>query len=440
MFNHRAITRIQSIILIAIIVVAAVSVGIAYVLLNSEESSETIKIGVLGDLDSFTGKKNWRGAVLALEQINQKGGILGKSVELIKEDMNIGEDPIVEVSSALTRLITLDKVDYVIGTGSGQIGFMIQEIIAEHKIIFIDYLATTDSLTQRVLDDYDKYKYFFKYNPANTTQLGKAMLDQLLHIRDITGFNKIGYLAEDLEWTQEITDILDTVLPEVYGFDLVYKGKSIPDTVDFSSYFAAAEAAGVEILMPLISGSNGIIVAKEYNDRQSPMIIYGGLLGGTTEKESWEQTDGKCSFITGLFIPVNARYPLTNKTLPFCDVYENRWNENASYNSAVTYDTIRFVLADALERAGSMDTEAVIKALENIEVETTLARHFAFTSSHDVLYKEGMFSDPDDYGHTSTLFQWQEDGKVIPIYPKWLMEEAGSTYQYPPWSGPWDNS
>jgi len=435
-----ALTRIQSIFLISIIVIAAVGGTVAYVWLREQEqSSETIKIGILADLDGFAGQKYYRGALLAVEQINQEGGILGKPVELIGEDMSSGDDPIADVSIALTRLITLHNVDFVIGSGNGQIGLMIQDIIAEHKMIFISYTSSTDALTQRVLDDYDTYKYFFKYNPANTTQLAISMSDCLLQIREITGFNKIGYLAVDSDWAKDITNELDIVLPEIYGFDLVYQGRSTPDTVDFSSYFAAAEAAGVETLLPFISGTNGISFVKEYYDRQSPMIIYSGLLFGATERESWEISDGKCIYITGLVQPVTADYPLTNKTLPFCDAYKNRWNEYASYIPAVTYDTIRFVLEDALVRAGSQDIEMVIKALEETEVETTLAPKFAFTSSHDVLYEKGMLSDREDYGITTTLFQWQENGMLVPIYPKWLMEEAGATYIYPDWAGPWDN-
>ena len=53
MFNSHAITKIQSVILICIIVVASVGGTIAYVLLNEEETSEPIKIGFLEDLDSF---------------------------------------------------------------------------------------------------------------------------------------------------------------------------------------------------------------------------------------------------------------------------------------------------------------------------------------------------------------------------------------------------
>jgi hypothetical protein len=45
---------------------------------------------------------------------------------------------------------------------------------------------------------------------------------------------------------------------------------------------------------------------------------------------------------------------------------------------------VRFILSEAIRRAGTTETEAVMKALEAADVETSSARHFVFASSHDV--------------------------------------------------------
>jgi len=105
LLDSKALTKIQSIILIAIIAVAVVGVGTAFLLLNGEEqSSETIKIGILADLDMSSGKSAFQGAILAAEQLNAEGGILGRDVEVIGEDSDVqsgphGTDPAAEVSS-----------------------------------------------------------------------------------------------------------------------------------------------------------------------------------------------------------------------------------------------------------------------------------------------------------------------------------------------------
>ena len=438
MLDSRALTKIQSITLIVIVILAVLGGAAAYILLNRQSpSSEKIKIGVLADLDAG-GKHMWQGAVLAAEELNAEGGILGRQVEVIGEDTDFesGTD-LTKINSALTRLLTYHNVDFVIGLAAGEMGPMIQEVIAEHKKIYIAFGGIPEELTQRVTDDYDKYKYFFHMGP-NTTVLNRLRIEVLLHAREITGFNNIGYLIDDHPYTAGLREELDNRLPEL-GFNLVYKGKFPPfTTVDFSSYFAAAEAAGVEILMPQSIFDSGIPLVKEYYDRQSPMVLYGGFVSKMGYLESWEQTGGKCTYSTLNIEGVTVGYPVTSKTVAFHDAYVERWGMAPFFLGANSYDSIRFLLFDALERAGTTEIEEVIKALEEGEGENTLVRKGAFASSHSILWTEGSLDNPDDYGLIYSLFQWQEDGSFVPIFPKWLMEEAGATYTYPPWEGPWD--
>jgi branched-chain amino acid transport system substrate-binding protein len=436
--DSNAITKMQSAILTVIIVVAAVAGSLAYMMWSSQGTSETIKIGVLVDLDGFDGKRIWQAVVLAAEQLNAEGGILGKQVEVVGEDTDI-ETAIADsavVNSALTRLLTVHKVDFIIGMAADQ-GFMVQEVISQHKTIFFEVATTEDSYTQRVVDDYDAYKYFFRV-AFNATSIFQGITDALLLLREQTGFNKVGYIGEDLSWAKGIMQGLDYVLPELYGFDLVYKGAFPPSTFDFSSYFATAETAGVEIMVPLISARAGAIpFVKEYSDRQSPMVIYGGFLGGgVSDPEGWEITDGKCEYISVSSFPIVAGFPLTSKTIPDREAYTNRWGEIPIVFAGNAYNVLRYILPDAIERAGTIETEAVIEALETTSIETTDARDFVFTSSHDLMMGENPNNPDADY-MLAMLFQWI-DGKQVPVYPEKIMEEAGATYTYPDWPGPWN--
>jgi branched-chain amino acid transport system substrate-binding protein len=435
--DSSAITKIHSVIIAVIIVVATIAGSLAYIILSGQEQGETIKIGVLADLDAFDGKNVWQGAVLAAEQLNAEGDILGKQVVVVGEDTDIstGVDP-AKINAALIRLLTYHKVDFIIGMAADQ-GFMVQEVIAEHKTIFFEVATTEDSYTQRVVDDYDAYKYFFRV-AFNATSIFQGITDALLLLREQTGFNKVGYIGEDLSWAKGIMQGLDYVLPGLYGFDLVYKGAFPPGTFDFSSYFATAETAGVEIMVPLISVRAGAIpFVKEYGDRQSPMVIYGGWLGGgVTDPEGWEITDGKCEYISVSSFPTVAGFPLTSKTIPDREAYINRWGEIPTNFAANAYDVLRYILPDAIERAGTIETEAVIEALETTSIETTNARDFVFTSSHDLMMGENPNNPEADYT-LAMLFQWI-DGEQVPVYPEKIMEEAGVTYTYPDWPGPWD--
>ena len=437
MLDSKAITKVQSLILIAIIVVAAVVGGAAYFLWSEEEqSSETIKIGIFADLDGLMGKIIYHAAILAAEQLNSEGGLLGKQVEVIGEDNDLesGADMVV-VNSALNRLITVDKVDFIIGLAGGDACLSSQDVIAEHKKIFFNLAAGQLEDTQRVLDNYEKYKYYFRLTENATTSF-RGITDCLILMRENIGFNKIGYLAEDRGWTKGITQSLDQYLPE-NGFDLVYKGTFSLGTVDFSSYFAAAEAAGVEVLVPLIATDMGLSFVKEYYDRQSPLFVYGGLIGIISTPEGWEWTDEKCNHVSTVGAPIVTGYPVTSKILPTRDAYKQRWNEDITSGGAGAYDVVRFILSDAIERAGTIETEAVIEALEETSIETTKARNWVFTESHDVMVGENVHDPEADY-QLVMIFQWQ-NGELVPVYPKKIMEEAGASYTFPDWAGPWDD-
>jgi branched-chain amino acid transport system substrate-binding protein len=435
--NSTALTKIQSIILIAIIVVAAVGGVTAYVLLSgTEQAADTIKIGVLADLDGLFGKDLWQGAILASEQLNDQGGILGKKIQVIGEDTDQeSNEDMNSISSALNRLISLHKVDFVIGFAPGEIALVVQEIIAQEKIIFIAASSSPDAITQRVLDEYDKYKYYFQVQ-WNASAVFQGMTDSLVQMREQTGFNKVGYIYEDLGIAKAWAEGLDNALTEL-GFELAYKGAVPVGTVDFSSYFAAAEAAGIDVIVPLIMTETGIPFVKEWYDRQSPTFLYGGYAGGTNVPESWDWTERKCEHLVTAAFPLTANYSLTSETVPLSEAYVSRWNETPLGTAAFAIDSLLFILPSAIERAGTIETEAVVEALEETSIETTQASNFVFTSAHCPMLGENML-DPDEEYMLILLFQWQ-NGEMLPVYPKQVMQEAGVSYTFPDWSGPWDS-
>ena len=156
------------------------------------------------------------------------------------------------------------------------------------------------------------------------------------------------------------------------------------------------------------------------------MLIWGRNYVGSGLLDSWEFTGGKC--VNTSPAPWNG-YPITTKSIPMEEAYSERWGVNASVTAKLNYDALRFILFDAIERAETTETDAVIKALEETSIETSLQNNFRFSYSHDNLGRS-----MNDY----PIFQWQTDGKRVPIWPPELMEEAGATYTLPDWPGPWD--
>ena len=407
----------------------------AYTLWNgSSQTGDGIRIGVCADLDMPMGKEFWQGAVLAAEQVNAEGGIMGRNFTIVAEDDDSQVQPY-DLSvgiNALTKLITVDGADFILSYGA--IGILAyQDLCCEHKKIIFNIGNGIDDYSQRVLDNYEKYKYSFRTYPPNVTMISQGLLGDIITVSNHTGFTKVALLQHDLgAGTKQQETMLTSALPE-HGLELVYSGFISLATTDFTSYFAAIEASGAEILFPFIVTEASIPFVKEWYDRQSPFVLWGVMLGGP---DFWELTEGKCDTVSVAGSPIVSGYPLTNKTVSTRQAYIQRWGEIPDVSAAGTYDALRFILSDAIKRAGTTETEAVIKALEATTVETSVARRFVFSSSHDAMVGAGAVDDPAKDYMVMCVFQWQ-DGTQVLVKPKSIMEEAGATYKYPLLQGPW---
>jgi ABC-type branched-subunit amino acid transport system substrate-binding protein len=261
----------------------------------------------------------------------------------------------------------------------------------------------------------------------------------LLTLANYTDFNKVAILAQDNSAYNTVASILNEALPG-YGFSIVYNSKFAAAAVtDFSSYFSAIEASGAQVFIPLTHSQATISLAKEYTDRHAPFVVWGSI-AVAMNNDFWNWTEGKCKYMSGIGQAIESGYPLTSKTVPTREAYINRWGQIPATAAASAYDLVRFVLPEAITRAGTTETEAVIRALENTNVETSLTTNFAFTSSHDVMIGK---VDPEVSGENSyirfCMFQWQNGTQTV-VYPEELMIQAGSTYIFPDWPGPWSNT
>jgi branched-chain amino acid transport system substrate-binding protein len=435
--NSKALTKVQSAILIAIISIAVVGGSAAFYLLNGKtQATENIKIGLCADLDNVYGKTMWQGAALAAEQINSQGGILGRNITIVAEDDDSETAPgdIAIATNALTKLITVDKADYIVSPAAYTQVY--QDICSQHQKILFDLGTLNDNDTKRVLDNYDKYKYFFR-PCGNASSAIDGMCDSLRTLRNYTGFNKVALLTEDLAFFGGAAgmSVYKTFLLE-NGFDVVYSNTFPPGTTDFTSYYSAIEASGAQILNPEVLSQSCYPLVKEYYDRQSPFVMW-GFVGGAGESNFWPLTDGKCEYVSFVGYPIVAGYPLTNKTVPTREAYIQRWGEIPTMIATNAYDVVRLILPDAIKRAGTTETEDVIKTLETTNIETSTARHFVFTSSHDGYIGAAGPNVPSADYTLVCLFQWQANQTQVPVYPQQIMNEAEATYQYPPWAGPW---
>src|SRR4030043_2065055 len=136
--------------------------------------AQEIKIGVIGPMQVVQGKGHWHGATMAAEELNAKGGIqVGAKkmkIQLIQADSNEFIN-VTDATNAMERLMTKDKVQFVVGGFRTEAVMVMQDIAMENKRIFIGVGAAHNELCLRVAKDYKTYKYWFRGSPFNSTYL-----------------------------------------------------------------------------------------------------------------------------------------------------------------------------------------------------------------------------------------------------------------------------
>src|SRR5262249_57811816 len=120
---------------------------VALLVPHRAEAQQTIKVGfpmILSGPGALFGEPALKGAQMYVEEINGKGGVLGRKLELITRDTKGNADEAVRVSR---ELILKDNVDFLVGTLTSAEGPAVSTIAKENKIVFIAPIPKTDQLT-----------------------------------------------------------------------------------------------------------------------------------------------------------------------------------------------------------------------------------------------------------------------------------------------------
>lgn len=381
-----------------------------------KSAAAAIKVGVVGPLQTEHGAQIKEAVQMAAEEINAAGGILGRKVELVYgDDENSAEKGL----AALRKLYTVDKVDLVVGgVASGVVNGMM-DFMAQNKKIWLGTGAATPVIIERINKDYEKYKYYFRVGTLDSTNQGASIAEFITEVLGKKhGMTKAAILSSNLKYSQDISESIAKKI-EAAGIKVVYRDYFNTDTTDFSPNFTNAQKAGAQFIINTILGPEGITYVKQWNETKVPLPIVGAIAFATKD-EFFKETGGKCAFETTAN-PNSGPAPLTPKTMAFADKFKQKYGHSANFIAYPAYDTL-YVLKDAAERAKTIDTEPLIKALEAVDYKG--AAPVKFTKDHDLVYG-GAYAK-------FIFFQFTEDGKRVPIYPK---EYATAEYKLPSWIG-----
>ena len=254
-------------------------------------AENAIRIGVTAPLQREAGIGDKNGAVMAAQEINAAGGILGRKIEMSFADD--GGKPEMGIS-AVKKLIFSDKADVITGGWMSGVGLAQAPYIFDAKKLWLSVGPATPKLVKFVQQDYNRAKYFFRVGCVNSDNFAQ---DMVIFARDFykakLGLTKVALLPESTVWAREMGKYLKNNFGKE-GFDIVYMDVFDPRQTDFSPQFSKIKKAGAQILFTVQAGSPGVPLTKQWHDTKLP-VHQAGYNMAAQVFNYWDKTGGKCS-------------------------------------------------------------------------------------------------------------------------------------------------
>ncbi|OGP76507.1 MAG: hypothetical protein A2Z13_10955 [Deltaproteobacteria bacterium RBG_16_64_85] len=324
-------------------------------------AADTIKLGGMFPLSgraSDLGIACKQGAELAVKEINAMGGVLGKKFELLSADDKANVQEGVTLSK---RYIQKDGVNFLFGVVSSAGSLAVAEVAKQEKVIFMDTVASTDALTKEKWN-----RYTFRAGTCNSQEANSLAMYAASKHKKLKTFYNIG---PDYEYGRTMWEIFKARTKE-QNPKAEFIGEQWPKLFipDYTSYINAILQAKPDAVFCTLWGGDLVAFIKQampYGlfNKMKWIIATGGDI--TVAKALGKEMP------TGLI--VDQRYyfhwPATKRNQEFVKAFMADFKDYPSAWAAEGYDGVYF-LAEAIKKAGSLDTDKVIAALEGLTIDS----------------------------------------------------------------------
>jgi branched-chain amino acid transport system substrate-binding protein len=373
------------------------------------------RIGVTGAYKMEAGPGVLKGAEMAANEINAKGGVLGKQIKLFYADTETLPEKGI---TALKRLVERDKVQAIVGGTVSGVVLAQMEYLSQYKTVYMVSGASSPMIAEKVEKNYDKYKYQFRVT-FNAKALADAILQEEIGYFIKLGYKKFALLVEDAAWNRGLPELLSAEIPKLGG-TVTTVVKFDTNTLDFAPIFSRITGSGADFSINLVALSDTITLFKQWYEMKAPFRM-GGFDNPGMIAEYWKRTGGACLSAVNIFAGASIRAAKTPRTIPWFDQYVKTYNHAPHSDASSTYDAV-YLAADAAQRAKSLEAEAIIKALEATDYIGIQGRYVFDKKTHDT--KNG----PDFVPFLVT--QWQDGEKWVVLHPE---KFATGKFINPPW-------
>jgi branched-chain amino acid transport system substrate-binding protein len=284
------------------------------------------------------------------EQINAKGGLLGRQVEFKSYDDK--SDP--ATAARLTeRLITNDKVDLLLAP-YGSAGTSTASAVAEkHKMVMLNVAGASDKIHQR------GFKYIVQVVAPSSTYVSG-----IFPLAEAHGLKSAVYIARDYPAARDSYEEVKRQA-EKQGIKILMTEYFPANTTDFSSYIARARDLAPDMWISIGYPNEAIEMLRQFKATNYLPKFF--IHNGTSQEDFLKAVgkDGEYAFGMSLYEP-----PLkTMGNEEFVRDFKAKWGYEPGYYAACGWAAVK-VLQEAVEKAGGTDQEKLRAVLGQLETET----------------------------------------------------------------------
>jgi branched-chain amino acid transport system substrate-binding protein len=315
----------------------------------------TIKIGEMNSyksqpafLDPY--KKGWE---LAIEEINAKGGVLGRKLEVISRDDGANPGDAVRVAE---ELVTREGVNIIAGTFLSHVGLAVTEWAGKKQVFFLAAEPLTDKITWQ-----NGNRYTFRLRASTYMQV--AML--MPHVIEAKK-KRWALVYPNFEFGQSAAEAFKTMLKKAQP-DVEFVTEQAPPLgkEDTGAITQALDDAKPDGIFSAMFGTGLAKFVRDGTTRgtfKNRVVV--NLLAGEPEYLDPLKDEAPVGWIVTGY-PWNEINTPEHKT--FVAAYQKKFNDYPRLGSIVGYDTMKS-LAAGIAKAGSTDTEKLITAFRDLEV------------------------------------------------------------------------
>jgi branched-chain amino acid transport system substrate-binding protein len=384
---------------------AATALGLLATVPGPAFAADPIKIGVIAEAQAIAGASIPQAAQMAADEINAKGGVDGRKIEIVTYDNHSSSADSVR---AFQRAVNEDKVNVVIASYISEVVLALEPWASRLKTPFITPGAASNEISKSVHNEYEKNKYTF-HGYLTSAALALSVCDAAKELLvEQKKMKTAVIMSEDAAWTKPLDVGYEECLPKI-GLKVLDHIRFSPDTTDFTPIFNKIEGAKPDVIITGISHV-GVQPTVQWKNQQVPIPML-GISSQATNSTFGKDTNDASNGV--LYQGVSGpNVPVTEKSVPFAENFKTKFGNYPSYAGYTSYDEVYYI-ADAVKRAGSTEADKLVDALEKTDWVGTIGRIQFYGKedqfTHSIKYGKGLI--------TGLMLQWQ-DGKQVSVWPK----------------------